>query len=240
MKDSEPADTDLIDAATVVVGRDTNVGLEVLMLKKTSSVYFAGMWVFPGGRVDADDQHRGDTDPMMRFRRAAAREAHEEAGLALSTEPLVYFSHWLPPTSRPKRYSTHFFITHAPAKTCDIKVDGQEIEDFLWITPRDALAGRRDGDFQMVAPTFVTLDWLLRFDCLADAIADIGEPVLYHSRLVMTEQGRIALYEGDAGYESLDPLLPGPRRRANMLGDNWWWEEHDGNGNGPFPYPAEL
>ena len=45
-----------IDAATVVVARDSTEGLEVLMLRRNSKIYFGGMWVFPGGKVDPADR----------------------------------------------------------------------------------------------------------------------------------------------------------------------------------------
>ena len=45
-----------IDAATVVVARDSADGVEVLMLRRNSKIYFGGMWVFPGGRVDPEDR----------------------------------------------------------------------------------------------------------------------------------------------------------------------------------------
>ena len=45
----------LIPAATVVLLRDGNAGVEVLMLKKNSKITFGGMWVFPGGKIDAED-----------------------------------------------------------------------------------------------------------------------------------------------------------------------------------------
>ncbi|HAF68589.1 MAG TPA: NUDIX hydrolase, partial [Acidimicrobiaceae bacterium] len=44
-----------IDAATVVVARDTSNGIEVLMLRRNSKIYFGGMWVFPGGKIDETD-----------------------------------------------------------------------------------------------------------------------------------------------------------------------------------------
>ena len=43
-------------AATVMLLRDTENGLEVFMLRRTSNAAFAaGMYVFPGGRVDDAD-----------------------------------------------------------------------------------------------------------------------------------------------------------------------------------------
>ena len=48
--DNEP-DESIVPAATVVVVRDGNDGVETLMLRKNSKLAFGGMWVFPGGRI---------------------------------------------------------------------------------------------------------------------------------------------------------------------------------------------
>ena len=45
-----------IPAATVVLLRDGSEGVEVLMLRKNSKITFGGMWVFPGGKVEAFDK----------------------------------------------------------------------------------------------------------------------------------------------------------------------------------------
>ena len=44
-----------IPAATVVLVRDGDDGLEVLMLRRSSAGQFGGMWVFPGGKIDEAD-----------------------------------------------------------------------------------------------------------------------------------------------------------------------------------------
>ena len=55
----------LIQAATVILLRDGADGLETLMLRRNSKLAFVGgMWVFPGGRVDAQDAAGVDTLPM--------------------------------------------------------------------------------------------------------------------------------------------------------------------------------
>ena len=71
----------------MVLLRDTADGMETLMLRKNSKIAFAGMWVFPGGRIDLEDG--ADTENMeQRARIAAAREAMEEA--ALDIDPRQY------------------------------------------------------------------------------------------------------------------------------------------------------
>ena len=48
--------TEVRDAATVVLLRDSADGLEVWLLTRVTQMVFAGgMAVFPGGRVDDDD-----------------------------------------------------------------------------------------------------------------------------------------------------------------------------------------
>jgi 8-oxo-dGTP pyrophosphatase MutT (NUDIX family) len=69
-------------AATVMLLRDTDAGIEVFMLRRTKSAAFAGgMYVFPGGKVDEAD---GDGDPGYVI--AAIRECFEEAGVLLARD----------------------------------------------------------------------------------------------------------------------------------------------------------
>ena len=75
--------SELVPAATVILVRDGAGGLETLMLRRNSTLDFAGgMWVFPGGRVDDADRD-GAADDLHAARRAAVREAEEEAGLVV-------------------------------------------------------------------------------------------------------------------------------------------------------------
>ncbi len=81
----------LREASTVCLVRDTDVGIEVLMVRRTPSARFmGGAWVFPGGAVDKDDgaESLGDRlvsgDPdLLRWRAAAVRELVEETGFWL-------------------------------------------------------------------------------------------------------------------------------------------------------------
>jgi 8-oxo-dGTP pyrophosphatase MutT (NUDIX family) len=98
----EPAsETGLIPAATVIPLRQSPVGMEVLLLQRNARGQFGNMWVFPGGRVDADDSVSGIGDDaeveMAAARAAAVREAAEEASLDLDPSGLVPFSFWVLP-----------------------------------------------------------------------------------------------------------------------------------------------
>jgi 8-oxo-dGTP pyrophosphatase MutT (NUDIX family) len=77
-------------AATVMIVRDAvddvdgSGGIEVFMLRRTLHATFAsGMYVFPGGRVEASDG--ADLDRAHRL--AAIRECFEEAGVLLAHRP---------------------------------------------------------------------------------------------------------------------------------------------------------
>ena len=148
----------IVPAATVVPLREGGAGLEVLLLRRSSRGAFGGMWVFPGGQVDAQDMDAGDMDAgdtdagaapgrgveseIRAARRAAVREAKEEADLELDQSSLVTHSFWLPPAEAPRRFATWFFL--APAGG-EIVVDHGEIREHRWLTPSEAMESRDRG-----------------------------------------------------------------------------------------------
>jgi 8-oxo-dGTP pyrophosphatase MutT (NUDIX family) len=146
------------DAATVVVARDGDAGIEVVLLRRTPhAVFVPGAHVFPGGAVDAED---GDD-----FRRTAAREAFEEAGLVLDPDGLHYLARWVTPPGAPRRFDTRFFLSAAPdgqTAACD----GDETVECGWWRPADALG----AGLTLIEPTEVTLRWLAGHATVADAV----------------------------------------------------------------------
>ena len=209
----EPA----IPAATVVLLRATDAtGIETLMLKKNSKLAFGGMWVFPGGRVDPEDRQPGEDDEMA-ARRAAAREAEEESGLLTSPESFAWFSHWMPPPSAPKRFETWFFA--AAAEDGAVRIDHGEIHDHAWLTPAAALDQHRDGAIDLAPPTWVTLYQLSRFATVEEAIHTLAnlQPRYYATRVALRQDGvRVAIWDGDTGYEAGDADAPAPHHRLVM------------------------
>jgi 8-oxo-dGTP pyrophosphatase MutT (NUDIX family) len=214
-----------VPAATVVLLRDAaGGGVETLMVRRSSKLEFAGgMWVFPGGRVDPDDIP-SDGDVIEAARRAAVREAREEAGLVVDADALVPFAHWVPPSVTAKRFATWFFLGPAPEGA--VTVDMGEIRDHAWMHPADALARRDAEEIELAPPTWLTLHRLAAYPDVASAMAEARarEPEFFETHIARVEGGIAALWEGDAGYESADGDAPGPRHRLWMLPTGWRYE----------------
>lgn len=203
-------DPDAVPAATVVVVRDRDDGVEVLMLKRDAGLSFAGgMWVFPGGRIDPEDHPPGDADPLDTIeaaaRTAAVREAAEEAGIEIDAAALRRWSHWTPPPRQDKRFTTAFFVAPAVDDTATVVIDDGEIREHRWVTPADALALRDAGEITLAPPTFITLTQLLPHRTVAEVLAaapDHEDRVEHFAtRIVVIDDEWIALYHGDAAYE---------------------------------------
>jgi len=218
--------SEMIEAATVILVRDGDEGLETLLLRRNSKLAFAGgMWVFPGGRVDPEDRiDLAPDDDLGAARRAAVREAREETGLTITEEGLVTFSHWTPPDIAVKRFLTWFFVAKAPPG--EIAIDLGEIHDQAWMSPADAMQRRNALEIELLPPTWVTLERLAAFADVATALAECRDctPERFTTRMASVPGGGLTIWHGDAAYESGDPDADGPRHRLWMMPTGWRYE----------------
>ena len=219
----------LIPAATVAVLRDhAEGGVEALMVRRNTKLEFAGgMWVFPGGRVDQGDRAGLAVDDAEgAARRAAVREAAEEAGVELDADALVWFSHWTPPPIAPKRFGTYFFATAAPTADLVVTIDGGEIHDHAWMRPRDAMARRNAREIDLGPPTWITLEELARHETVAAALAEFGARPAEHfaTRIATVDEHIVAVYDGDVAYDGGDAGAEGGRHRLWMSDGDWRYE----------------
>ncbi|HKF73973.1 MAG TPA: NUDIX domain-containing protein [Stellaceae bacterium] len=194
-----------VPAATLLLVRDGQEGIEVLLATRHDAAGFAaGATVFPGGKLDTGDHALAGTGDPLRV--AAIREAFEEcgillarragallsgaelarltaprsstigfgafvesAGLALATDLLVPFAHWITPADQPKRFDTHFFLAPAPAEQV-ARHDGREATIVHWLTAEGAIAAARLGEIKLVLPTRLNLLKLGRSRTVAEAL----------------------------------------------------------------------
>ena len=174
--------------------------LEVLLVKRTEQARFmAGVWVFPGGAVDA---HEGEGDKAHRL--AAVRELEEEASIrGVQADKLVKFSRWITPEEVSVRFDTHFFLAPLPGGQ-EPKVDGEEVVDLGWFTPQEALAAHERGEILLVFPTIKHLEQFSPFPSAAALVAHAAQqevrPVL--PKVVLAGETARVLLPGEEGYES--------------------------------------
>ncbi len=189
-------------AASVVLlrrgGKHASRVLEVLLLKRSENAGFMpGVWVFPGGAIDADD---GQGEAAYRV--CAIRELREEAGIELADDDeLVLFSRWITPEVVSRRFDAWFFLALAPAHTPP-EPDGVETTEARWFEPQSALADQAAGELALAFPTIKQLESLLPFPTSHEAIAAHRgrsvEPVL--PKVIGTPEEFRVVLPGDPDY----------------------------------------
>lgn len=214
---------DIRDAASVCVFRLTRGRIEVLMLKRPDHGAFPGAWVFPGGKVDPEDQV-GALDEGVVRRRAAVREAREESGLILDPSSLVLISRCPPtPHQSPAQFDTWIYACEVPPAS-DAVVDGSEIVDHAWIEPGRALSGHARSELVLLPPTWITLHHLATYSTADEALESIAKnaPERYASRLAGVGNEQLLLWSGDIAYDNEAALdAPGPRNRLTISSLPW-------------------
>lgn len=151
-------------AGTVAVTPSASVILlrgeppEVLLMRRSrGSSFVPDNWVFPGGITEAAD--RG-ADELAAAKACAVRELHEEAGVRVAADALVWTARWITPEGVPKRFDTWFFLAELPAGQ-EPRPDTVEGVELRWLAPAAALEANRRGELAMIFPTIKNLEALL-------------------------------------------------------------------------------
>ena len=184
------------DAATIVLARPAEEGIEVLVLTRTeSSSFLPGFLVFPGGAIDAGDHSlaaRLFNNPSEAARACAVRELYEEAGILLTkngamaqapqarletllfdpppARRLVEIARWVAPEDLEKRFDARFFAVAAPHGV-DPTPDDAEVSAARWATPHAILEAVGRKEEQVFWPTLVMLQALADCREVADVLA---------------------------------------------------------------------
>jgi len=180
-------------AATVILLRGGSERLEVLLVRRNpASRFMGGAWVFPGGAVDADEDHRV----------AGIRELREEAGVELpEPDALVRFSRWITPPQLRIRFDTHFFLAAAP-EDAEPRHDGGETVALDWYEPRVALDAYRRDEIVLVFPTIKTLEALTSFESADELLAWADGREIEPIEPFVVVEGEVArvVLPGEPGY----------------------------------------
>jgi hypothetical protein len=111
-------------------------------------------------------------------------------GLRLDPAAICYIAHWITPLVEPRRYDTRFFVARLPANR-EVRADAREMDDAIWMTPKEALERFEAGKLPMVFPTVKTLQMLSEYDTVNEVFDAFHSrsisPIL--PRLVRTREG---------------------------------------------------
>jgi len=99
-------------------------------------------------------------------------------GLALRSDLVRPFAHWITPEIEPRRYDTKFFAAALPVGQEARHVSG-EADEADWLTPATALAEMRAGTRPMLPPTIHTLGQLEPYADVAAVLAGAPPEPLY-------------------------------------------------------------
>jgi 8-oxo-dGTP pyrophosphatase MutT (NUDIX family) len=188
-------------AASVLVLREGEDGIEILFVRRSPELKFmGGAWVFPGGTVIAAD---GPADEDLTYKVCGARETFEEARITLpDPSVLVPYSRWVTPEMAPMRFDTRFYLTTAP-DGAEPAPDRREVDRAEWWTPAKALHLFVRDEADLHFPTIKQVERLAEFETVDDALeAARKTPVeTILPRVAATDEGFDILLPGDAGYE---------------------------------------
>lgn len=183
------SDVPIHAAATIVLWRESDAGVEVLMGQRgAGAVFMPSKFVFPGGRVDPDEAARpghladpcaarlamdvphGAPDPD-RIAGAALRELAEETGLTLAPgTALSFIFRAITPAGSPRRFDARFLLVPATAiegAPEDFSAASDELSALQWVP----LALARGYDLP-----FITEIVLAEVGALVRGIAQPGVP----------------------------------------------------------------
>ena len=188
----------------MLLRESSDVGVEVFMMRRTTKAAFAGgMYVFPGGAVDAEDSS---------YEIAAIRECFEEAGVLLARTATGTTVRFDDPVSH-ERFTDYRHVVHAGERSMTSVLMAENLVDketvgSLWVTPLDALNRAQAGELLMLPPTIANLEFLATYssvDEIIEAARKIGTPPKLLPKVKWRDDGRIEalLMPGDVGYNDL-------------------------------------
>lgn len=236
-----------VTAATVIMLRDGDEGLEVLMVERTRKADFAGgALLFPGGKVDPADREvitsgrcalSGDTpDDQRAIRIAGVREVFEEANILFAREmgapDLISEDRAKALSAKYRRPLLDRAVTlNDIAEAENLQIASDRLVPFAhWITPEGSkrrfdthfLVARAPRDQLAHHDDWETLDtiWIQPLTAIADAEAD-RRRVVFPTRMNLKKVGQSATADAAVALAANTPVVTVLPVTKEVDGQRW-------------------
>lgn len=122
---------------------------------------------------------------------------------------VAYFARWITPAKLALRYDARFFLARHTGGEPELT---DELVEARWETPGSALEAFASGELPMLFPTRKTLETLVRFGTLEDALETLRrrDVETVRPRLLVTEEGVEPVLPGEPGYDAAAGQEPAP------------------------------
>lgn len=132
----------------------------------------------------------------------------EREALRLDASQLIYWAHWITPSSGARRFDTRFFVARAP-HSHELVADTVETTECLWMSPADLLAKAQANEMRIAQPTRYNLEDLRAsidrhrtLDALMSAEAQrVVQPIM--PKMFTVDRRTTIVMPWDATYASL-------------------------------------
>lgn len=124
-----------------------------------------------------------------------------QEGLRLACDLMAYYSNWITPDFRPKRFDTHFLVAPAPEGQ-EINHSGNEANEVFWVRPKDILAEVDAFRRRMMFTTYSNLNMLRECRTVAEAraVAAAHPKIAVTPERFKTPEGPRLRIPAEAGY----------------------------------------
>jgi 8-oxo-dGTP pyrophosphatase MutT (NUDIX family)/GNAT superfamily N-acetyltransferase len=180
-------------AVSVIPLRQGRAGLEAFVQHRAATMDFVpGAIVFPGGRVDPQDEPAGARldlpgrlleEHLARLPHVARvgpgflrtllatgiRELAEETGAVVGAERLLPWDNWVTPLESSRRFDVEFFLL--PVDRDELRHTTTEASHSEWLRVEDVVARAEVGELVLVPPTRTIVDELQALGSLEAVLA---------------------------------------------------------------------
>jgi 8-oxo-dGTP pyrophosphatase MutT (NUDIX family) len=149
-------------------------------------------------------------------------EVLRKENIYLFPDALIPYSHWITPEGESKRFDTRFFLAELPRGQETVS-DYNELTEFLWVTPRNALLKHLSREIVLMPPTLKTVLELTHFTSIEELFAAAKRRILYPILPQIFERGIKLPHDPEYGIEQYRRPA-NPEEPSRIIAEDGVWK----------------